>query len=183
MVEFRTTFSDKTVDALARHQLKKSIWIFVAISAVFILAGVLFIVFADSYFDEDGFLSLEVLIGIVLILSGCILFPIFLYGIKRSQAKSKDTMSILSDQTYSVFTFDEHQITISQKKGDSFEAFTKANYDYLFKVVETATDYFLYISNVQCHVIDKTSLTQGSLDEFNALLSNNLPFKFKPMKK
>ncbi|MDE6667401.1 MAG: YcxB family protein [Clostridia bacterium] len=183
MVEFQTTFSAKTVDNFAKYQLKKSVWIFVAISAVFIVAGILFIVFTDSFFDDDGLLSLDVLIGIILILSGIILFPIFLYSVKHSQKNANSTMSILSDQTYSVFTFDENQLTISQKKGDTFEAFTKAKYDYLFKVVETKTNYFLYISSAQCHVIDKASLTQGSLDEFNTLLLNNLQYRFKPMKK
>lgn len=36
----------------------------------------------------------------------------------------------------------------------------------------------MYISKMQCYVIDKASLTQGTFEELNAILQNNLGVKF-----
>lgn len=182
MIEFKTKLDENTVACLAKFQLKKLFLMLIGVSALFVLVGTLILVLADNFFDEYGWITGNALMGICFIVLGVLFTPVVIVIIKSSQKKLNKSMSVMSDETEVVYTFSEDEITVSQKKGDDFEGFTRAKYNYLFKVVETKTHYILYVSKVQCHVIDKATLTQGSLEELNAHLSNNLHQKFQPMK-
>lgn len=63
--------------------------------------------------------------------------------------------------------------------GDVFTSTLKARYSYIYKAIEDNNYFYLYISKMQSHVIDKSSITQGTLEEVTALLKTNLGDKFK----
>lgn len=62
--------------------------------------------------------------------------------------------------------------------GDVFTSTLKARYSYIYKAREDKNYFYLYISKMQSHVIDKSSITQGTLEEATALLKTNLGYKF-----
>ena len=72
--------------------------------------------------------------------------------------------------------------TIVQEKGESYRSETRADYTYFNKVEENDTHYFLYLSSMQCHVIPKNSITEGTLEDFNRILIQNLGLRFKSKK-
>lgn len=174
MVEFRTTLNSNKTQALNKNAFKKLWWMYLLLSLIFVVIGVIGILFREDNSD--------LAFGITLTVFGVIFTPLVLLITKLIQRNFDKSMSLISDNTEEVYTFDENEITISQKRGEDYEAFTRAKYNYLFKVTETPTHYFLYISKAQCHVVDKTSLTQGTLIELNAHFINNLGQKFKPLK-
>ncbi|MDE5667472.1 MAG: YcxB family protein [Clostridia bacterium] len=94
--------------------------------------------------------------------------------------KRNDKVTVyISSDTEEIYTFDEEYITVTQTKGDVFFATSKARYSYIYKAYEDQNYYYLYISKLQSHVIDKASITQGTLDELRTLLKTNLGDKFK----
>ncbi|MBS1415546.1 MAG: YcxB family protein [Clostridia bacterium] len=48
----------------------------------------------------------------------------------------------------------------------------------MYKAREDKNYFYLYISKMQSHVIDKSSISQGTLEEATALLKTNLGYKF-----
>ena len=174
MVEFKTTLNADKTAAVNKNVFKKLWWVFLLTSLLVVIIGVCGILFRE---DEA-----DLYMGIVITVLGVCFTPLVMlltFIIQKSMNKS---MPVLSDDTLSVFTFDNCKITILQSKGDDYHAETVCSYKYLYKVAEDNDYYFLYISKAQCHVIDKASLTQGSLMELNAYLSANLGFKFQSKK-
>ena len=92
-------------------------------------------------------------------------------------------MSVMSADTMETYQFYPDRLVILQRKGDEYESTTNTRYSYLYKVEETRDTYFLQISKMQSHVVRKTDLTQGTIEELNQILASNLGPKFKALKK
>lgn len=171
MVEFRSKFDSSTTAALNKNSFKRLWWLFVLLSVVFILIGVVGIAFGE---DEA-----DLVYGIIMLSFG-VLFTPLVWGLTKILQKRLDkSMSIMSADTEAVFLFDENKITIEQIKGEEYYAKTVMNYGCLYKVTEDRDAYFLYISKMQSHVVQKSALTRGTLKELNYLLLTNLGDKFK----
>lgn len=171
MVEFRCKLNGSKSRALNNKTFKKLWWLY-AILAVFIIAcGILGIVKRE---DNSDFFA-----GVFLIVLGVLITPLgYLFTMFLQKRNDKATIYI-SDETEEVYTFDEQYITITQTRSDIFSATLKAKYSYIYKAVEDKNYYYLFVSKLQSHVIDKSSITQGSLQEMSALLKSNLGEKFK----
>ena len=99
--------------------------------------------------------------GIFLIVVGVIFTPLMLvlnaFGQKTSQRplpfEQTDKRNL---QIYS------RRHRASAKERRKFFSQTKADYTYFYKIISTPTHYLMYISNRQCHIIDKSHITQGS---------------------
>lgn len=95
------------------------------------------------------------------------------------QKRNDKAATYISDDTEEVYLFDEQFITLTQTRGDVFTSTLKARYSYIYKASEDKNYFYLYISKMQRRVIDKSSLTQGTLGEAVALLKTNLGDRFK----
>ena len=174
MVEFQGRFDSNSANALNRRALKKMWWVLVFCSAVFAVAGVLLAVFAEDLSDK--------ILGILLACVGVFFAPLVKVLSKSSQNRLNKSMNILSSETVQVFQFYPDKLVITQRKGDEYEGVTTAKYSYLYKVEETVSTYFLYISKMQSHVVNKADLVQGTLGELNEIFTANLGPKFKQVK-
>ncbi len=171
MVEFKSKLDSSKTTALNNRTFKKLLWFYALLSLILIVMGVLCVVLKE---DNSDFAS-----GIGLIVFGVLITPIG-YLLTRVLQKRLDKSTVfISPDTEEVYTFDEQYITVTQTKGDVFFATTKAKYSYIYKAYEDKNYYYLYISKIQSHVIDKSSITQGTLDELHTLLITNLGSKFK----
>lgn len=174
MIEFQGRFDESVANSLNNHAMKKLRWLFILIPALLIVFGILGIVFRED--SEDLFF------GVYLIVFGVIFTPLCLLFTKLLQ-KNLNKMSIMSGETLQTFQFLPDRLVITQRKGDEYDAVTNARYSYLYRVEETANNYFLQISKTQSHVVNKVDLTQGTIEELNQILYANLGQKFKPWKK
>ncbi|MDE6585356.1 MAG: YcxB family protein, partial [Clostridia bacterium] len=156
MVEFKSKFDASKAKALNNLSLKRMKWLFIIASLLFITVGALGIAFREDEYDT--------VIGICFIVIGVMFSPLVIGLTYVSQRNINKSMSVLSDYTDEIYSFDEENITVTQQKGNVYFAQTKASYNYIYKILEDKNYYFLYISKMQCHVIDKASLTQGSLE-------------------
>ena len=174
MIEFQGRFDSSTSYALNKRVFKKLWWLFVLCSLFLVAMGSLGIVFAEDFSD--------VVLGAILIVLGALFTPLVMALTKKIQKKQNESMNILSPDTVQIFQFYPDKLVITQRKGEEYEAMTTAKYSYLYKVEETDSTYFLFISRVQSHVVNKADLTQGTIEELNAIFASNLGYKFKKMK-
>ena len=171
MVEFKSRLDSSKSTALNNRAFKKLLWVYVVLTLIIIAIGVIGIIFRE---DNSDFV-----LGIVLIVFGLLITPLG-YLFTRFLQKRNDKVTVyISSDTEEIYTFDEEYITVTQTKGDVFFATSKARYSYIYKAYEDQNYYYLYISKLQSHVIDKASITQGTLDELRTLLKTNLGDKFK----
>lgn len=174
MIEFVGKFDSSVTQSLNNRQFKKFWWLFVLISGLIIVTGVIGLLFPEDEVDK--------IFGIVMIVIGVLVTPFCFLLTKLLQKSIDKSMSILSNETVETYRFYQDKLVITQSKGEEFEAVTTAKYSYLYQVEETATHYFLKISKMQSHVINKANLTQGTLEELNAILSANLGVKFRSVR-
>ena len=174
MIEFQGKFDSNVADSINKRSFKKLWWLFVLCSLVFILLGAVIAVFAEDTSD--------MVLGILLICFGVLFTPLVMLLTKGLQKKLNKSMPILSPDTVEIYQFYPDKLIITQRKGDEYEAMTTAKYSYLYKVEETVSTYFLYISKAQMHVVNKADLTQGTLAELNSILAFNLGPKYRQVK-
>ncbi len=166
MIKFVTAFNSEKAKLINKRTFAKSLWAFIVLSLVMVLYGVVM-------------LSDDVLIGVTLIVVGVLFYPLVRLITFFLQRKQNQSMSIMSEQTEETYQFDDEYIVITQHQGRDFQAVTRATYNYLYSAEETADCYYLYISKMQCHVLPKRDLVEGSLQEMNDLLARKLGDKFK----
>ena len=174
MIEFQGRFDSSNADALNKRAFKKMWWLFIICAVALAGTGIFIVVLAEDYSDTVA--------GIILISFGVLFAPLVKLLTNLIQKRMNKSMNILSSDTVQVYQFFPDKLVITQRKGDEYEATTTAKYSYLYKVGETATTYFLFVSKMQSHVVNKSDLTQGTLEELNGILYTNLGTKFKKLK-
>ena len=174
MVEFKGKFDEHVQQSINKRAFKTSSIIILVFSAVLIIVGIIGLVWGE---DKEDFAY-----AMYCVTFGVLFYPIFLavYAIMRKFIKPN--LTLMSAQTEQQFQFFEDRFMCSQVKGDEFNDFMQAKYSVLFKVIETQSQYFLYISRTQCYVVNKADITAGTVDELNKILASNLGEKFKKLK-
>ncbi len=171
MVEFRSKLDSSKSKALNVKKFKQLLWFYILLSLLLVFIGIMAITQREDNSDLIG--------GIIYIVLGVLLTP-FGYFLTRIFQKSLDkSLILISEETEEVYTFDEQYITLTQVKGDVYSCAIKAKYSYIYKAIEDKNYYYLLISKMQSHVIDKSSITQGTLEEMTMLLKTNLGEKYK----
>ena len=173
MIEFKTQLDVNSQRVLNKFMTKKLI-IFAAVFSLFLIViGVVGIVMTEAKTS-----------GITLIILGVIITPLILILNAVGQKNISKTAPFLQGQTKEIYRFNEENFEHLQKRGENFQSHTKADYTYFYKVISTPTHYLMYISDRQCHIIDKSHITQGSCEELDKLLTRKLPVgRFKQTKR
>lgn len=169
MVEFKTTLDINAQKALNKFTMKKTIIVFLIISLILVLLGIVSTVLLSRTEEKD------ISSGITLIIIGA-LFPFILLLINHIAQKNVSKRApFLASETKEIFRFYDDHIEHLQKKGETYYSQTRADYSYIYKAYSTPTHYFLYISVNQCHVITKQHITQGTCEELDEILIRRLP--------
>lgn len=169
MVKIVTKFDTNVTKSLNKFAIKKLLPFYIIFSLAFIFLGLC------SIPDEDG----TIWYGIFLIAIGVLFFPICLLLTKIGQKNFNKSMSLMSDETIFSCEFGDNEIYMEESKGSSYFATIRSDYTHFYKVYETDTHYFLYISKQQCHVLPKCDIVEGTVEELNILLFRHLgPKKF-----
>jgi len=71
--------------------------------------------------------------------------------------------------------FENHFITVTEN--DVLKSTSDVKYEGLFKICETKSSYYLYLSRAQSFMLDKDSFTLGTPEGLTAMLEKNLPEK------
>lgn len=171
MVEFRSKLDSSKSRALNKDMFKKMLWLYAVLTVLLIVIGIVGIALKQDASDVAA--------GIGLIVLGVLITPLGYLLSRFLQKRIDKSATYISDSTEEIYTFDEKYITLTQTMGDVFSSTLKARYSYIYKASEVNSYFYLYISKTQSHVIDKSSITQGTLEEVTSLLKTNLGDKFK----
>lgn len=174
MIRFETKLNAETTKQLNKFSLKKYLWAIILFSVLIALGGV----FGGFIFPED---DADRTMGIALIVVAVLITPLTWLLTRLIQRGMDKSASYIVLDTDEVYAFDDEKVTIIQTN-EQFNSNLTAKYGYFYKVKETATHYYFYISKAQCHVVPKSSITEGSIEELNALLLSKLGAKFAPCK-
>ena len=175
MVEVRGKFDENVLKSVNKRSFKIASIIILIFSALVLLVGIVGVVWGEDAEDLG--------MGIYCICLALLCYPIFcgIYAIIKKFVKPNS--GLISAETEQQFQFFEDRFMCSQIKGEEFNDFMQAKYSVLFKIIETKEQYFLYLTRVQCFVINKADITSGSVDELNNILITALGEKFKKLKK
>ncbi len=180
MVEFQGKFDENATKTMNMQFFKKFSWLIVLLSLLIIACGVVTIIMSENG-EDVGF-------GIFFIAMGALFSPLIFISTAVAQKSLNKSMSVLSADTTETYQFYPDRLIITQTKkrsgesGCEYEATTNTRYSYLYRVEETPDVYLLRISKMQAHVVRKADLTQGTIEELNEILQNNLGTKFKKLK-
>ncbi len=176
MIEFKTQLDINAQKALNKFMLKKLLVVFGIFSLVLIIIGGLGIVMSEDSSDYSA--------GITLIAVGLLFTPLLLLINSIGQKSLTKSAPYLNKQTKEIYRFSQDGFEHLQKRDESFYSHTKADYTYFYKIISTSTHYFMYVSDRQCHIIDKSHITQGSCEELDEILIKKFPVgKFKKIKR
>lgn len=181
MVEFKTKFDEKVTDVLNKRHLSKMKTLFTIVLVVFAFLGAMMLFVAYEEFQENNESAISDLIfGVVLLVIGLCYYPLTKWFAKKYQNKINSTMSLLSKETEEVYKFDEDKVFIFTTKGEDYRSAVETNYKYINNIVETSEHYFLYISKIQCHVLNKKDIVSGSIEELNQIFEKHFsPDRYK----
>ncbi len=167
MVKFRTTLDSNASNSLNSHDMRRVVAMEVILCVSFVLAG-----FAFVMIDE-------VALGVFVAVFGLV-FPIILFAtVKQKQKSLNKSSALMSAQTVQEFDFYDDHYTVTTTSGSMYNATATAQYCYLFRVCETKTHYFLYVSVGQAEVVAKSGLVEGTIEQLNDIFARNLGQKFQ----
>ncbi|MCM1368149.1 MAG: YcxB family protein [Roseburia sp.] len=126
------------------------------------------------FFGED---NSDRTMGIALIVFGVLFAPLVWVISRLLQKYINKSAKYITDETDEIYIFNDETLYIKQVSAKMQSEVTYA-YDYLYKVTESATHYFLYISKMQCHIVPKNSVTEGDINTLTELLRRKLGNKF-----
>ncbi len=173
MIKFVSKLNSDSVMQLNKHTVKKSWWLFLLVSLIFVILGALNLVGEEP----------DIVFGILAIAFGVIFTPMCLLFTSVVVKRQSQSMPSLSDETVQTFVFDNQQVTITAQKGEDFHSETVAKYNYFYRIEESATHFFLYISKNQSHILPKSDLVEGSLDDLKTIFAKNMGANYKIRKK
>ena len=169
MIKVETKLNAETAKKLNKRGLKNLTWVIVLFVALFLFLGIAELIADDLW-------------GWFYIVIAALFFPLVLLFTKIFQKAISKSANFLSEETSEVYTFDTEYFILEQTREGMFHTTLQANYSYLFKVIEDKDAWFLYISNQQAHVVPKTDIKEGTVEELNAIFTQKLGAKFTKLK-
>ena len=163
MVEFKVKFNKKIGEKLAEVQYKNAVKKIRRLQIIFTIIGVVLMVYAVANSFADSFDYFAFGIGIFSLIFWLLFPKILRRNLHRQQDKISEESTIVNDLAEEVYKFDSEKVFIFTTMGENYRSAIETNYDYFSKVEEDDDCYLLYISNVQCHLIFKNSITKGTI--------------------
>lgn len=167
MVVVKTVLDENVTKEINKEQFRKLNKFMIVMILILAAIGVI------------GILVDEMEAGIFLLVFAVLYFPLIKVIAKVNQKKVNKTMSVMSSETEETYIFDDEQIQIELVKGNDYSSIVKTNYSYLYQVVETDENFFLYVSKMQMHVVPKNKIIEGSVSELKNIFARNLKEKYK----
>lgn len=115
--------------------------------------------------------------GIFCIVFGVVFFPLLL--IMQKVANDKNVKSMLLQNVYNEYQFDEDKIVIQTFRNDTKVGESIFEYGQIVKVQEYDSTYYIYISSRQAFIVDKNSFTEGTQTDLTIMLATKLGDRYK----
>lgn len=177
MVVFKSQLDGSNMNNVVDYNLKKNKKAYIVLSLVFVVFGLLLVFLGVSNKDSESKLILYLGLGIFWVLFG-ILYTPFVRWLSRAQQKQiNQSMPLLKGGAEITYKFDENKLFVYTVCGDKFREATEMDYGLISDVAENEQVIMLFISKAQCHVINKSDLVSGTVDEVHEILKKHIKFE------
>ena len=168
LFENKTRYTKKEYEKFLKsyreeHQLKENLYTF---GMIIFWTSCMFLAFKTN----EIFLGIAIIIGLIIFTLIKILKPA-----KNMQKAEKNEK--LSGKFYNTYKFYNNYLKIENAEG-------KAQFYYykLYSIVETKTNYYIYVSRNSAYIVSKMSFTKGNDKDFSKFIKRKLLIKYKNRK-
>ncbi len=173
MIEVKTIINPESVKKFNFSQAKSKLWMPCILSLVVLVLGIIYIIFGPKSTALFGIKD-SVLFGVFLIIVALLIPLLYIVMVRAMVNKGIKSAPALLNGTTQIWRFLEDNI-IFNESGKYVEAHdTQLSYDAIYKVVERADNFYLFLSKNQAYIIDAKGFTMGSRRELHDLLLNRL---------
>jgi hypothetical protein len=120
-------------------------------------------------------------IGVFYIVIAVLLLLIIFLLIRVLQKSMNGLNNLVNSEATSYLRIDENRIYREANSDEDFRSMSECSFAMLYKAYETKTHFFLFISNMQPHVVPKKDIIKGTPEELASVLSAKLGKKFKDL--
>lgn len=170
MVVVKSKLNGKNTFHALKFQTQKAKKSILICSVIIFLIGMLFIGLAIKNKTNQNLLIYYSVAGVLFALIGVFYMPLIKWLNKKQQAKTNDSMNLLSDETEITYKFEENKLFIYITRGTKYREVTEMDYDIITEVCEDNETIVLFISNMQVYVINKADIVSGTVEDIRSIL-------------
>lgn len=172
MIEIKTILNEKQMLTFNKSQSIKLIWFPFVLTALLAGLGIVYLVRGD-----------EKAYGISMIVLGALMPFLFLWVTNFLMKKTIKKSPVLNGGTTQIFRFTDERVMLNESSKYIAASDTELTYDAFIRAEEKPTAYYMFIGKSQAYILDNKGFTSGSREELNALLSEKMGARFKPLGK
>ncbi len=173
MIEVKTILNANLVRKFNMEQAKKRLWFPMALMLVFAVLGIVGIA-----------LKWDLFISAFLIAVGVLLPVVYWLTVRIMQSRMLKNSALVSGETTQIWRFLEDKILFNESGRYVQARDTQVVYDAIYKVTESESAFYLYMSKMQAYIIDAKGITIGTRRGLHDFLLDKLgPKKYKAYKK
>lgn len=168
LFENKTRYTKKEYEKFLKsyreeHQLKENLYTFGMI-IFWIICMYL------AFKTNEIFLGIAIIIGLIIFTLIKILKPA--KDMQRAEENEK-----LSGNFFSIYKFYNNHLKVENAEGKA-----QLYYYRLYSIVETKTNYYIYVSRNSAYIVSKMSFTKGNDKDFSKFIKRKLLIKYKNRK-
>ena len=171
MIEFKTKYDKRIISKACKISISQ-----ILIPLIIIAIG--FFCLSIVSFVQNNIIS-----GIIWLVFAFCYIPFTYFIVLISQISKYDRLYLKENnkenQVIDTYVFQNKNIKISTDLGDKNLSRMETDYDFFVKVVETKEDFILFKRKSAIFVLPKSSITQGTLQEFEELMSKKYSENFR----
>lgn len=165
LFENKTKFSQKEYNTFLKSYKEE----YATSETLYMVFNIIFFGFSMIY----AFISGEILLGLILLVG--ILIYLWYKIIRTSKRVYRDMNSEkLSGKFVNTYKFYKNYFKVENPDGNAQIAYFK-----LYRIVETNTHYYIYLSREAAFIVSKIGFTKGTATEFSEFLRKKVFFKYK----
>lgn len=123
-----------------------------------------------------AFKTNDILLGIAIII-GLIIFAVYKILRSAKNVQKAEENEKLSGNFFSTYKFYNNYLNVENAEGKA-----KLYYYKLYSIVETKTNYYIYVSRNSAYIVSKMSFTKGNDKDFSKFIKRKLLIKYKNRK-
>lgn len=170
MVTYKSKNDGQNTYNAIKFQNKRNIKSLLVASAILVILGLLLIWLAIENKGKENLFIFYLVSGILWLALGIFYIPLVNWLSKKQQKAVNSSASLINESTEVTYKFDEDKLYIYTVMGTKFREATELDYGLFYEVCEDNDTFILFLSKIQCYVINKKDIVSGTIDETRAIL-------------
>lgn len=170
MVTFKSKNDGQNIYNAIKFQNKRNVKSYLIISVILAILGLLLIYLATQNKSKENLFIFYLVSGVLWMAFGIFYIPLINWLTKKQQKSVNSSASLINESTEVTYKFDEDKLYIYTVMGTKFREATELDYGLFYEVCEDNDTFILFLSKIQCYVINKKDIVSGTIEETRAIL-------------